>query len=50
MVTQSRTGLNDDGRLAELLTTIKPLPDDLRKLMWFATVTALRKHQHNWPA
>jgi Replication-relaxation len=49
MVTRSRTGLGDDGRLSELLTAANRLPPDLRKRIWLTTVAALREHQHDGP-
>jgi hypothetical protein len=45
MVTRSRTGLNDDGRLYELVTAAKGLTPQMRKRLWLTTVAALREQQ-----
>jgi hypothetical protein len=47
VVTRSRTGLDDGGRLSELLTGANRLPPDLRKRIWLTTVAALREHQRD---
>jgi hypothetical protein len=47
MVTRSRTGRNDDGRLDELLTSANRLPVGLLRRVWMTTVAALCEHQHD---
>jgi len=47
MVTRSRTGLDDAGRLSELLAAANRLPLELRKRIWLTTVAALREHQQD---
>jgi hypothetical protein len=47
IVTRSRTGLDDDGRLASLLADANGAPVGLRERMWLTTVAALRKRQHD---
>jgi len=47
LVARSRTGLDDDGRLAALLTAARRVPADVRKRIWLTTVAALREHQHD---
>lgn len=47
MVALSRTGMDDDGRLSELLTAANRAPAGLRKRIWLTTVAALREHQHD---
>ena len=47
VVARSRTGLDDDGRLAELLTSANQGPAGLQKRIWLTTVAALREHQEN---
>jgi hypothetical protein len=45
MVARSRTGLDDDGRLAQILNAANRLPGRMRKRIWLTTVAALREHQ-----
>jgi hypothetical protein len=47
VVARSRTGLDDDGRLASLLSEADGAPADLRGRMWLTTVAALRRHQQD---
>jgi hypothetical protein len=47
MVTRSRTGLDDHGRLSELLTAANRLPPPPRNRIWLTTVAALREHQQD---
>jgi hypothetical protein len=47
MVARSRTGLDDEGRLTELLAPSDRQPKSLRKRIWLTTVAALREHQHD---
>jgi hypothetical protein len=47
MVARSRTGLDDDGRLAEILAGANRLPGNMRKRIWLTTVAALREHQND---
>jgi hypothetical protein len=47
MVARSRTGLDDDRRLSELLTAANRLPAGLRKRIWLTTVAALGEHQQD---
>jgi hypothetical protein len=47
MVARSRTGLDDDGRSAELLKAAEGLTVGMRKQIWLTTVAALREHQHD---
>jgi hypothetical protein len=48
VVARSRTGLDDDGRMSELLlTAANRLPAIMQKRIWLTTVAALREHQHD---
>ncbi len=47
VVARSRTGLDDDGRLASLLADADGAPAGLRGRMWLTTVAALRGHQQD---
>jgi hypothetical protein len=47
VVARSRTGLDDDGRLSELLTATNRAPASLRRRFWLTTVAALREHQQD---
>jgi hypothetical protein len=47
IVARSRTGLDDDGRLSELLLAANRAPVGVRKRIWLTTVAALREHQHD---
>jgi hypothetical protein len=46
VVTQCRSGENDNDRLSELLLAAKDLPGRSRDRLWFAAVDAIREHQH----
>jgi hypothetical protein len=47
IVARNRTGLDDDGRLSELLTAVNRTASGVRKRIWLTTVAALREHQHD---
>jgi Replication-relaxation len=47
IVARSRTGLDDDSRLAELLAAAKHAPSLIRERLWLTTVAALAGHQHD---
>jgi hypothetical protein len=47
VVARSRTGLDDDGRVAELFAAAKQVPSGIRERIWLTTVAVLCEHQHD---